>query len=100
MSQILVQINWFNQVPETELEYIHEVATQMINDFCYEMTENFLLFGKYTPNHAEEFVMIHVEGHLFMRVQRHSLILYIPDECIDVDVMIELMNTNYEIFNI
>ena len=100
MSQILVQINWFNQIPETELENIHNVAMQMINDFCYEMNENFLLFGKYTPNEAEEFVMIQVENHWFMRVQRRSLILYIPDECIDVDVMIEIMNTNYEIFTI
>ncbi len=44
--------------------------------------------------------MIQVQGHLFMRVQRKSLVLYIPDECIDVDVMIEIMNCNYESVNI
>ena len=92
MSQITVQVEWLNNVPETEIGKIHEVALRMIFDFCEEMTDSFLVFGKYTPVEEEDYTMVQVEGHLFMRVHRQSLVLYIPDECLDVDVMIEVMN--------
>ena len=99
-SEITIRVQFLNHIPEAEVGKIHEVADQMLCDFCEEMTENFLVYGKYMLGEDESLTVVQVEGHLFMRVQRKSLVLYIPDECLDVDVMIALMNNDVDRLNI
>ena len=92
-KQQMVLVEWENEVPfhynyDEDLEYI-------LNKFCDEMEESFKVIGRYSKNTSEGIRMVQKNAHMFLEVKKSQTILYIPTECLDMTVLIDIIDRKY-----
>ena len=92
-EQQTVLVEWENDVPfnydhEDDLEYI-------LNKFCKEMEESFKVLGMYSKDTNDRIRMVQKNAIMFLEVKKSQTILYIPTDCLDMRVLINIIDRKY-----
>ena len=87
-------VRWENDFPndfpfEDDMEGI-------VNEFCSEMDENFMMFGKYTALEGHYVKLVLNNGIVCLSVQRNNVVLDIPTDFLDIKVLIDIMDRKYD----
>ena len=88
-----VLVEWENDIPfnyeyEDDLEYI-------LNTFCKEMEDSFKVIGRYSEDTHDSIRMVQKNSLMFLEVTKSKTILYVPTECLDMTVLINIINRKY-----
>ena len=83
-----IYTTWEGTKPE-KFEYLI-TANEILEKYTNEMEEDFMVFGRYTENHDFRETVVKKDQHIFLAVQQNNLILFLPDETLDIRVLISL----------
>ena len=92
-DQQVVLVQWENDVPidyefEDDMEYT-------VNKFCKEMCESFSIIGKYIEHCRENIRVVQRYSLMFLEVTKCKTIFYIPTECLDIKILINIIDRKY-----
>ena len=87
-----VTVKWQSDKPDT-FNYLPTV-NEILDKYTCEMDEDFTVLAKYTENDDEKETVVRLRNHIFLAVQSNNLILFLPDETLDIKVLISLWDCN------
>ena len=86
-----VRIKWEGTKPE-HFDYL-TTANEILEKYTNEMKEDFMVYGRYTKNNDVRETLVEKNQHIFLAVQQKNLILLLPDETLDIRVLISLWDS-------
>ena len=87
-----VTTKWKNGKP-ANFQYL-TTTTEILDKYTSEMDEDFTVFAQYTEKDGENEALVQLGTHIFLAVRRNNLILFLPDETLDIKVLIKLWNSD------
>ena len=89
----IAKVRWENDLPN-DFSFKDDMKG-IVNEFCSEMDENFMMFGKYAALQGHYVKLVLNSGLVCLSVQRNNVILDIPTDFLDIKVLIDIMDRNY-----
>ena len=87
-----VTMKWEHSKPEN-FQY-WATTTEILDEYTSEMDEDFIVFAKYTEKDGENEALVQLGTHIYLAVRKNNLILFLPDETLDIKVLIKLWNSD------
>ena len=79
----------------TNLLIFEDDLKELLNEFCSEMNEGYSLSGRYTSVGGHHRKMILVNDLLCLSVQRNNVILDIPTDFLDIEILMNIIDRRY-----
>ena len=89
----IAKVRWENDLPN-DFSFKDDMKG-IVNEFCSEMDENFMIFGKYSALQGHCIKLIQNNGIACLSVQRNNIVLDIPTDFLDIKVLIDIIDRKY-----
>ena len=92
-NESIAIVRWENDFPN-DFPFEDDMKG-IVNEFCSEMDENFMMFGKYSALQGHYIKLVQNNGIVCLSVQRNNIVLDIPTDFLDIKVLIDIMDRKY-----
>ena len=89
----IAMVRWENDIPN-DFPFKNDMEG-IVNEFCSEMDESFMMFGKYAALQGHYVKLVLNNGIVCLSVKRNNVILDIPTDFLDIKVLIDIMDRKY-----
>ena len=89
----IAMVRWENDFPN-DFQFKDDMKG-IVNEFCSEMDEIFMMFGKYAAFQGHYVQLVLNNGIVCLSVKRNNVILDIPTDLLDIKVLIDIMDRKY-----
>ena len=87
-NESIAIVRWENDFPN-DFPFEDDMKG-IVNEFCSEMDENFMMFGKYSALQGHCIKLVQNNGIVCLSVQRNNVVLDIPTDFLDIKVLIDI----------